>query len=657
MNFKSLFLISILLLHSTSFAVAYYFKVVRVQAKVHENGNYLEFSWPSYRCDELNIYRKAKMADSWGTPVATLDGDAMKFVDSTVSEGEAYEYFFERKKDSDKGYGYIYAGNKVPAVEFRGSVLIVMDSTYQKDLEPKMEQFHYDLIGDGWQVVRRSVSPEDSVTAVKRMIKEIYDENDDLKSVLLFGHVPVPYSGVIAPDGHSNHTGAWPADVYYADMDGQWTDSEQNFTASNDRLTNVPGDGKFDQSTIPSNLELQLGRVDFNGIGSSNDSIQIELYKLYLDKDHKYRHGEIDVQYRGLVDDNFSVSHQSEAFAFNGFHTSWILMGSRSARAGDFFTELGNENYLWAYGCGPGGNSSAGGVGDSRDFFKGDVKGVFTMLFGSGFGDWDNSNNFLRSPLASRPSILTCCWAGRPHWYFHHMGLGEPIGYSTLISQSSPSGLYWQNYPQRGVHVALMGDPTLRLHIIKPPSNLRMHKHSNGTTELRWDASADTVEGYYIYRAAHANERFERITTNMVTGTEFTDENPPSGNPVYMVRALWLEERNSGSYYNLSQGIFDSVPDPIVGAQLLRKNNHQSFVRTRLTKNVLNIHVHAMGDVPVHIRITDIAGRQLYFNALPQAKTAFEKVIRYTLPASGMYFVHILHGTRKTAHKILYYDK
>ena len=87
------------------------------------------------------------------------------------------------------------------------------------------------------------------------------------EAVFLFGHIPVPYSGNIGPDGHSNHIGAWPADVFYADVDGSWTDvSVNNVSASQERNHNVPGDGKFDQSVIASDLELMIGRVDFHNM-------------------------------------------------------------------------------------------------------------------------------------------------------------------------------------------------------------------------------------------------------------------------------------------------------------------------------------------------------------------------------------------------------
>ena len=40
--------------------------------------------------------------------------------------------------------------------------------------------------------------------------------------------VTLPYAGNIAPDDHPNHKGAWPADVFYGEMNGTWTDESVN---------------------------------------------------------------------------------------------------------------------------------------------------------------------------------------------------------------------------------------------------------------------------------------------------------------------------------------------------------------------------------------------------------------------------------------------
>ena len=94
----------------------------------------------------------------------------------------------------------------------------------------------------------------------------------------------------------------------------------------------------------------------------------------------------------------------------------------------DWFSTLATQSYLWGYGCGGGSFTGAGGVGSTADFAATDTQVVFTMLFGSYFGDWDTTDNFLRAPLATSTYGLSDAWAGRPAWYFHPMGLGETLG-------------------------------------------------------------------------------------------------------------------------------------------------------------------------------------------------------------------------------------
>ena len=63
------------------------------------------------------------------------------------------------------------------------------------------------------------------------------------------------------------------------------------------------------------------------------------------------------------------------------------------------------------------------------------------------------------------------------------MALGESIGYATKLSQNN-NALYYHGYfnaSVRKIHIALMGDPTLRMHVVKPPSNLTADSISNVT--------------------------------------------------------------------------------------------------------------------------------------------------------------------------------
>jgi hypothetical protein len=146
--------------------------------------------------------------------------------------------------------------------------------------------------------------------------------------------------------------------------------------------------------------------------------------------------------------------------------------------------------------------------------------------------------------------------AGRPHWFFHHMGLGEPIGYSARITMNNLN-LYrnQSNGLPRAVYIALMGDPTLRLDPVFPVADLRGAAGPDGV-HLSWTASADAVAGYHVYRSLAPGGPFTRLTSSLINPTEFVDAEINSSVYTYMVRAIKLQLTPSGSYYNPSQGRF-----------------------------------------------------------------------------------------------------
>ena len=165
----------------------------------------------------------------------------------------------------------------------------------------------------------------------------------------------------------------------------------------------------------------------------------------------------------------------------------------------------------------------------------------------------------MRSFLATPTMSLVSFMSGRPHWFCHHIGLGEPVGYAARLSMNN-STLYrtQTNAFTRGVHIGLMGDPTLRMDPVAPPSALTGTRGPSGVN-LSWSASADPVVGYYVYRSTSTKVPFTRLTTSLLTGTSFMDTASLPGASTYMVRAVKLQSTPSGTYYNASQSIFVSV--------------------------------------------------------------------------------------------------
>lgn len=503
------------------------------------------------------IYKKAYGESSWGTAIANLPPGTASYLDSNIIEGQTYEYKVDR---SSTGLGYIYAGVNIPPAHSRGKILLIKESTMAASLSSEIERLEMDLVGDGWQVVSLQVLATDSVASVKNLILNEYNSDPaNVKMIYLLGKVPVPYSGDIFPDGHTDHRGAWPADVFYGEINGTWTDSTVNYTnPTRTAQTNIPGDGKYDQSFLSSSVDLAVGRVDLSNLPQFAPLTEVDLLRRYLNKNHNYRHRTFNVPNNAIIEDNWST--HAESFGTSGWRNFGALVGRSQILAADWLATIKTQSFLWGWGGGGGNFTSASGIATTADYAANSTFSVFNMLFGSYFGDWNTQNSLLRAPLAGDGYGLTNAWSGRPFWYFHHMSAGDPIGYSAKVSQNNLS-TYSANGYGTYIHIALMGDPSLRQHIVTPASSLNCALNGSNV-DLNWIDSPDSVLGYHIYKSQNRLGPFTQITSSPIVGSAYTDTSSQAGHWYYMVRPMELTVSNSASFYNLGQGVFTEIDVP-----------------------------------------------------------------------------------------------
>ena len=533
---------------------------VQLSATAEASPARITLHWKSddYGAASYTVYRKTVASADWG-PGVQLSGWATSYVDSSVAAAQAYEYRVVKQATLGyTGYGYIYCGIQAPLVDTRGKVILVVESNATAPLGSEISQLVSNLAGDGWQVISKLVSSNDTPASMRALIKAEYDaDKSGVRAVFLLGRVPVFLSGSVNWDTHGARP--VPADAYYGDMDGDWSASP---------------------SFLPSDVELMVGRVDFAGmpgsLGKTPWPSETELLRAYLNKNHAWRHNRLSAQRRALMG-NRRGDEEGEATAASGYRHFDAFVGPANtveADTGDFaplaqrwISHLSAGSWLWAYGCGGGqplGISNLGSHGvyhdvygvDFRDL---DAKGMFVLFFGSYVADWHNRDNIMRAVLAAPNGGLACGMAGRPHWFLHHLALGEPVGYGVRLSQNNSTMYNSQiNDLTRVVYVALMGDPTLRMDVVAPPANLAVTASGN-SVRLQWTASSDPVQGYHIYRAPGYAGPFTRMTSIPVATREYTHDGAAPGQWHYQVRAVKLENYYSGSYFNASQGISAAV--------------------------------------------------------------------------------------------------
>jgi hypothetical protein len=587
-----------------------------VKTNYNQDGT-VTLSWPKDDGFEGVYYiyeNRAKFKQDYKY-LANVTKEANEWTDLTYVRGQIKEYKIEKKNTSNQlvSYDFITAGNEVERYGLSGSILILVDDTHFDSLSTELDILVNDLEGESWEVTIMPVSREMTPPQIKDLIK-VTNENSKfmLTTLYLIGHVPVPYSGLFSstgdwypPDGHTegsgNHTGAWPADLYYADLDGVWTDSTVNYEASaQERNNNRPGDGKFDQTRLVSDIDLEIGRVDFYDMPAFAED-ELTLLKNYLNRAHLWRTGQLETIDRGLIDDNF----KGYIIGNTGYKAMGALIGTDSLfEDRDYLTELKTGQYILSFGMGGGSYSSCGGIGKTADFAADNINTIFTGIAGSYFGDWDSKNNLLRAALAS--GALASFWGGIPNWYLHPMSVGESIGYCARYSMNASYASF--NGSQLLIHVALMGDPTLRFRPIAPSGELRLTNSVDGIL-LEWDEVNGDIDGYNLYRLNNETLEAVKVNDEILTETSYLDLECPTGQFYYQLRTAKKVSTASANYYALGVG---SASEPIDFITSVAYNINDGFgiapnpssghFRLQLPQDIVNVN---------KLVIQDMTGRNL----------------------------------------------
>ena len=538
----------------------------------------------------VEIERRFLGETQWTTLASEFRGD--RFVDQDVAAGLIYEYQFRSslKNNLELYQNRITVAAHLPPIHNRGNLILIREEGIIDSLGDDYRQFKRDLEGDGWSIsnIQAARHAEDDwdanrweIDRIKKLIQSIVHRFPDGHPhvILNLGHVPIPRSGLSAFDGHffptgstGDHRGAWACDSYYGSLDeNYWKDDSLYFHNAYSELQNVPYDGKWDADTLPRSMEIPVGRIDFWGLDTflladftdiedqDPKSLESFLLRQYLKKDHRYRHGLLKAKEQFTYFNGLSfIPQQSGIFRALNLSASFFGIDEGKAVAGrPLYSKVPiqfgyHEMRAFPAGIQLGWKYNQSNLTYSHTTFdlmklENEPKVLFHLMLGSWFGDWNlTRENWLRALLATPNYGLISLYYPK-FWDLEKMGLGAPFAVAML-----EMGDLTDTYRDAPRMLSIMGDPTLRLNILKPVSGLNISR-SGQENRLSWNTHPDPDVRFFVYRKNDSGE-WNVLHESSISETSYTDLTSSKQND-YMVKTTKLQVTGSGSYHNLSQGI------------------------------------------------------------------------------------------------------
>lgn len=540
-----------------------------ISASYHKAENFIKLDFPSLPGKPVKVYRRQVANQDWTLLKESLEAGAL--IDREISQNTLYEY----KVESNYPNNYlnyldrqIIVSTGTRTREPQGILAVVVDQTIQNDISLALKEMVRNWIEDGWQV-RIIPAPRHNddgapggnhrnVVELKNNLASLYEDEDPqerLSCIVLIGHVAVPYSGRINPDGHFFR--AWEADLFYGDLvDGQkWTDRERDTPGA--QGARVPDDGILDPHRFPSSIEVPVGRIDFANLPAFSQSEPV-LISNYLEKVVRYKNGTLTFPPTTACFSSFPHEGLTYAAFMNQVRNASPITGNNLDRIFEVNIFKKRDPFLLGVQLGAGSYDTISNGNASHIFRSSDIaananahRAAFLILDGSYFGNWNTRNNFLRSVLTVENGGLASLWGRQGlvkiHWLNTGMTMGEcVVNYANYLTQFGSRG------NQANVYIQLMGDPTLTATRELPPTNFTIKRGANSTS-FSWD-DPENSPVYLEYTPDGIHGKFEVLTPTPLRNNPLILDRDVGPGITFRLRRVVENDTPSGYWIVLSHG-------------------------------------------------------------------------------------------------------
>jgi len=219
-----------------------------------------------------------------------------------------------------------------PVVETNSTsliVLVLVNSTIYGGVEASLMRYRADLVGFGFEDVKVLNWSEPNPALIRGTLQDFY-LNSSLAGVLLVGDLPAAEYEMFTEWDYER----FPMDLYYMDLDGNWTDSDR--------------DGILDthsgRKVAP---EIWVGRIKASNLGED----EVSLVNNYFARNHQYRSGLLSVPKRALmyIDDDWADYATMDSYSLGLLYDNVTeVFDKRTTSVADFKERL-NQGYEWIH--------------------------------------------------------------------------------------------------------------------------------------------------------------------------------------------------------------------------------------------------------------------------------------------------------------------
>ncbi|HHE37224.1 MAG TPA: hypothetical protein ENL20_01455, partial [Candidatus Cloacimonetes bacterium] len=378
--------------------------------------------------------------------------------------------------------------------------LIIVDPTIQTSISSALATYQSDLLNESlnsFLVAFSGTSAED----VKTIISS-YFSSDNIVGSILIGDIPSAWYEYEKHDSLGVPTGEWsefPIDLFYADMDGTWSDSDS--------------DGMYDVHTGNVHPDIWVGRIKADNLFISNKT-EVEMINDYFNRNHLFRNGMLTMPGTALayVDDDWSSNgnyYQSSLEYIYPNPNTELINESQATNGVDYMDNRLPANYEFiqvmvhsspihhGFKAVDGPDTTWTNVMNS-DLVNIQPNAYFYNLFACSNCRYENDNCMGNIYLLDNDYCLNVIGTTKTGSMLYFADFYEPLSLDNTFGQSlvewwalhvdSPTPTYSQVHWFYGN--LILGDPTLRIDYYNPNISLWTGNVSGG-----WDISGNWYNG------------------------------------------------------------------------------------------------------------------------------------------------------------------